>query len=45
MINASVGLPVQTGIRLQRSVVENNSHDSQEQQPQPLKMQQPVDSD
>jgi len=45
MINASAGMPVQTGIRLQRSVAENNSHDSQEQQPQPLKIQQPVDSD
>ena len=45
MINASAGLPVQTGIRLQRSVAENNSHNSQGQQPQPLKIQQPVDSD
>jgi hypothetical protein len=44
MINASVGLPVQTGIRRQRSVVENISHDSQQQRPQPLKIQQPVDS-
>jgi len=45
MINASAGLPLKTGIRLQRSVAENNSHNSQEQQPQPLKVQQPVDSD
>jgi uncharacterized SAM-binding protein YcdF (DUF218 family) len=45
MINASAGLPLQTGIRLQRSMAESNSHNSQEQQPQPLKIQQPVDSD
>jgi len=45
MINLSAGLPVQTGMRLQRSVAKNNSHESQEQQPQPLKIQQPVDSD
>ena len=45
MTNASAGLSVQTGIRLQRSVAENNSHDSQVQQPQALKIQQTVDSD
>ena len=45
MLNASAGLPVQTGMRLRRSVAENNSHHSQEQQPQPLMIQQPVDSD
>ena len=45
MINASAGLPVQTGIRLQPSVAENSSHDSQEQQAQPLKIRQAVDSD
>ncbi|HEY1468672.1 MAG TPA: YdcF family protein [Candidatus Acidoferrum sp.] len=48
MINASAGLPVQTGIRLQRSIAQNDPHDSQEQQPQQpqhLKIQQPVDSD
>jgi uncharacterized SAM-binding protein YcdF (DUF218 family) len=44
MINASAGLPVQTGIRLQRSVAENNAHDSSQDE-QPLKRQQPVDSD
>ena len=45
MINASAGLPVQSGIRLQPSVAENSSHDSQEQQAQPLKIRQAVDSD
>jgi uncharacterized SAM-binding protein YcdF (DUF218 family) len=44
VINASAGLPVQTGIRVQRSVAENNSRDSQQDE-QPLKSQQPVDSD
>jgi uncharacterized SAM-binding protein YcdF (DUF218 family) len=43
MINASAGLPLQTGIRLQRSVAENNSHDPQDAQP--LKSREPVDSD
>ena len=45
MINASAELPVQTGIRQQRSAAENTSPDSQAQRPQPLKIQQPVDSD
>jgi len=43
MINASAGLPLQTGIRLQRSVAENNSHDPQDAQL--LKSREPVDSD
>jgi DUF218 domain len=46
MINASAGLPVQTGIRIQRSMAQNSSPDSKPQdEPQPLKVQQPVDSD
>jgi hypothetical protein len=44
MINASAGLPVQTGMRLLRSVAENNAQDSFQDE-QPLKTQQPVDSD
>jgi hypothetical protein len=43
MINASAGLPVQTGIRLQRSVAENNSQGSQDAPP--LESREPVDSD
>jgi hypothetical protein len=44
MINASAGLPVQTGMRLLRSVAENNAQDSFQDE-QPLKTQQPVVSD
>lgn len=44
MINASAGLPVHTGMRLLRSVAENNAQDSFQDE-QPLKTQQPVDSD
>jgi uncharacterized SAM-binding protein YcdF (DUF218 family) len=43
MINASAGLPVQSGIRIQRSVAENSPHDSQDEPTH--KIQQPVDSD
>jgi hypothetical protein len=44
MINTSAGLPVQSGMRLLRSVAENNAQDSFQDE-QPLKTQQPVVSD